>query len=87
MLQLRPGSHRYMNFYRLFDFPFPTLQLRVARGVKYIESDAIARVDAAPESWGLDRVDQRDLPLDQSFEMQGSVLPYGLKWTGYIVEG
>ncbi|XP_030836743.1 uncharacterized protein LOC115922275 [Strongylocentrotus purpuratus] len=56
--------------------------LRVARGVKYIESDAIARVDAATESWGLDRVDQRDLPLDQSFEMQGD----GAGVTVYVLD-
>ncbi|XP_071851201.1 aqualysin-1-like [Apostichopus japonicus] len=34
--------------------------------VKYVEEDQIMRIDAVA-SWGLDRVDQQDLPLDNSF--------------------
>lgn len=34
--------------------------------VKYIDQDAIVRKDQVPPSWGLDRVDQRELPLDNT---------------------
>ncbi|XP_054754061.1 aqualysin-1-like [Lytechinus pictus] len=39
--------------------------------VKYIEQDSIAIVDVASSSWGLDRIDQHDLPLDNDFDIEG----------------
>lgn len=41
-------------------------QVRRFNFVKYVEEDQIMRIDAVA-SWGLDRVDQQDLPLDNSF--------------------
>ncbi|XP_003731743.1 uncharacterized protein LOC587944 isoform X1 [Strongylocentrotus purpuratus] len=39
--------------------------------VKYMEQDAIGVVDVASSSWGLDRIDQHDLPLDDAFNIEG----------------
>ncbi|KAJ8051115.1 hypothetical protein HOLleu_04564 [Holothuria leucospilota] len=47
-------TEKALDFIRSFDV------------VKYVEEDQIVTVDAVA-SWGLDRVDQRDLPLDNSF--------------------
>lgn len=47
-------TEKALDFIRRFDV------------VKYVEEDQIVTVDAV-ESWGLDRVDQRDLPLSDSF--------------------
>ena len=48
--------------------------------VKYVEEDAT--VSATSVSWGLDRIDQRALPLDGSFSASGS----GAGVTAYIVD-
>nr|XP_054754060.1 aqualysin-1-like [Lytechinus pictus] len=39
--------------------------------VKYIEQDSIVIVDVASSSWGLDRIDQHNLPLDNDFNIEG----------------
>jgi subtilisin family serine protease len=51
---------------------------RVAR----VEPSKTFRATAAPASWGLDRVDQRDLPLDQSY----SVAEKASNVTAYIID-
>ncbi|XP_072051700.1 extracellular serine proteinase-like [Amphiura filiformis] len=45
--------------------------LRDLEAVAYVEEDAI-KTTSAVASWGLDRVNQRDLPLDDSDVFQGS---------------
>lgn len=48
--------------------------------VQYIEEDS--KVSAAAVTWGLDRIDQRSLPLDGSYSRSGS----GAGVTAYIVD-
>lgn len=50
--------------------PAQVMALRNRPGVAYVEPDAPARLFTTqhnPLSWGLDRIDDPDLPLDQSF--------------------
>ncbi|MGH7674971.1 MAG: S8 family peptidase, partial [Gemmatimonadales bacterium] len=49
--------------------------LRKDRSVEYVDPDmlvAASDVQPSPPSWGLDRIDQRALPLDQTFGFEGS---------------
>ncbi|XP_071498281.1 aqualysin-1-like [Diadema antillarum] len=50
-------------------------------GVKYVDSDAIATIDDV-SSWGLDRIDQRDLPYDNTFDIYGD----GTGVTVYVLD-
>jgi subtilisin family serine protease len=59
--------------------------LRATDGVAYVEADQIMSADDAqlnPPSWGLDRIDQRALPLDKSFTYPNA----GGGVTAYIID-
>ncbi|SER44200.1 Serine protease, subtilisin family [Lentzea xinjiangensis] len=53
--------------------------------VEFVEADQVVRTQATqtnPPSWGLDRVDQRDLPLNQSYSYTST----GSGVTAYVVD-
>lgn len=59
--------------------------LRHNPNVKYIEQDAKVKLSAtqsSPRNWGLDRIDQRNLPLSRSYSYQAT----GRGVTAYIVD-
>ena len=60
-------------------------QLRRNPAVDFVEADAIAMADAAqtaPLSWGLDRIDQRTIPLDKSYGYDST----GKGVTAYVID-
>ncbi|GAB3439609.1 S8 family peptidase [Actinophytocola sediminis] len=68
-----------------------TLTERAARrlaadpAVAYVEQDSVvtaAGTQPDPPSWGLDRIDQRDLPLDNSFSYQNTAANV----TAYVID-
>ncbi|MCM1975197.1 S8 family peptidase [Streptomyces sp. G1] len=80
-----------------FAVPMTKLQLEIARvslGVKSVEADAkvsapsmvpttaAAALRGPSASWGLDRIDQKELPLDNTFTTQGN----GAGVTAYILD-
>ncbi|WP_405789445.1 S8 family peptidase [Streptomyces sp. NBC_00029] len=78
-----------------FAVPLTPLQLTIVRnslGVKSVEEDAkvqsVPRPATAPgtrapsNSWGLDRIDQKELPLDDNFTPEGN----GAGVTAYILD-
>ncbi|MCJ1679156.1 S8 family peptidase [Streptomyces sp. APSN-46.1] len=93
-LQLKP-SFVYHSAMNGFAVPLTRLQLdavRVSPGVKSVEEDAqvssapvptaASQVRAPASTWGLDRIDQRQLPLDNNFTTEGS----GAGVTAYILD-
>ncbi|XP_030829479.1 uncharacterized protein LOC591764 [Strongylocentrotus purpuratus] len=59
------------------------LQLLMALpGVDYIEQDKIIRANAVAGSWGVDRIDQRDLPLNDDMTINS----YGKDVNVYIID-
>lgn len=93
-LGLKP-SFVYTSAMNGFAAPMTPLQLTIARvslGVKSVEEDgrvrsvpirsAPAGVRAPAASWGLDRIDQRRLPLDGDFTTHGN----GAGVTAYILD-
>lgn len=93
-LKLKP-RHVYSSAINGFAAPLTPLQLdivRVSTGVKAVEENtkvASVPMPVAPSasrapssSWGLDRIDQRQLPLDSNFTANGS----GAGVTAYILD-
>ncbi len=89
------ASFVYTSAMNGFAAPMTPLQLTVARvspGVKAVEEDGRVQtvpmpssatgVRAPAASWGLDRIDQRRLPLDNDFTTQGN----GAGVTAYILD-
>jgi subtilisin family serine protease len=56
--------------------------VRAAPGVRAVEEDGVAATAAAPPSWGLDRIDQAALPLDQRFDVTAT----GAGATVYVID-
>jgi subtilisin family serine protease len=59
-------------------------QLRANPDVAYVEADQRVSIDAtqSPATWGLDRIDQRNLPLNNAY----TYTPTGAGVTAYIVD-
>ena len=89
-------SHRFSRALRGFVIEMPessALDLLNDDRVKYVEHDSIASggstlqpsplvTQTAPPAWGLDRIDQRDLPLDQTYVYKNT----GRGVTAYILD-
>ncbi|MER6779974.1 MULTISPECIES: S8 family peptidase [unclassified Streptomyces] len=92
-LGLKP-SFVYSKAMNGFAVPLTPLQLQIVRvslGVKSVEEDAAVQSVPTPSasglrapsnSWGLDRIDQEKLPLDNSFTTEGN----GAGVTAYILD-
>ncbi|MFK0045221.1 S8 family peptidase [Streptomyces sp. NPDC090741] len=93
-LGLKP-SFVYTSAMNGFAVPLTPLQLQIIRvslGVKSVEEDAAVQSVPTPtktpgmrapsSSWGLDRIDQKNLPLDNDFTTEGN----GAGVTAYILD-
>ncbi len=93
-LGLKP-SFVYTSAINGFAVPMTPLQLTIVRnspGVKSVEEDAkvqsVPKPSTAPgtrapsNSWGQDRIDQKELPLDNNFTVEGN----GAGVTAYILD-
>ncbi len=92
-LKLKP-SFVYTSAMTGFAVPLTSLELTLVRnalGVKLVEEDAAVQsvptqtpgmMRAPSNSWGQDRIDQRNLPLDNSFATEGN----GAGVTAYILD-
>ncbi|MCX4546265.1 S8 family peptidase [Streptomyces sp. NBC_01565] len=93
-LGLKP-SFVYTSAMNGFAVPLTPLQLQIVRvslGVKSVEEDAKVQSVPTPtrtpgtrgpsSSWGLDRIDQKELPLDNSFTTEGN----GAEVNAYILD-
>ena len=73
--------------------PSPALEgVRRNPNVEFVEADGLATISDSPQlnppSWGLDRVDERDLPMDAAYAYQNSgqnveayILDTGIRYT------
>jgi subtilisin family serine protease len=80
-------THQYTEAFRGFAAELTDPELKVLRehpSVRLVEPDRFVRVNNQQTSppWGLDRIDQANLPLDSRFSYQGS----GVGVTAYIVD-
>ncbi|MFE2550844.1 S8 family peptidase [Streptomyces sp. NPDC059355] len=93
-LGLKP-TFVYTSAINGFAVPLTPLQLQIVRvslGVKSVEEDAAVQSVPQPSrtpgtrapssTWGLDRIDQKELPLDSTFTTQGN----GAGVTAYILD-
>jgi subtilisin family serine protease len=80
-------TYQYTKAFRGFAAQLTTAEVKYIRTnplVKTIEPDRVVRVDAEQVSppWGLDRLDQQSLPLNQRYSYQGT----GSGVTAYVVD-
>ncbi|XP_071511842.1 aqualysin-1-like [Diadema antillarum] len=76
---------KYYSAIRGFAVTMPEAVAELVRRlpeVKLVEPDSMGTVDVESSSWGLDRVDQRDLPLNDDFDIQGD----GEGTTVYVID-
>ena len=83
---VRP-TRTYKHAFNGFAATLTTAQLDALRGdpdVAYIAADATVQATGrqSPATWGLDRIDQRDLPLNNSYEQPAT----GAGVTAYVID-
>ncbi len=78
-------QHVYTAALEGFAIQLPTAaadRLRTLPGVAAVEEDQTVAVAGAPASWGLDRIDQRSLPLSTTYTATGT----GTGVTAYVID-
>ena len=78
-------EHRYTHALNGFSATMTETEARRTAAdpaVAYVQQDRVVRTQAAPASWGLDRIDQQDLPLDDSYTAPST----GEGVTAYIID-
>ena len=83
---VRP-THTYKHAINGFAAALTTAQVAALRDdpdVAYIAADATVHADStqSPSTWGLDRIDQRDLPLNNVYERNAT----GAGVTAYVID-
>jgi subtilisin family serine protease len=84
--------HTYQHAIKGFAATLPPAAVEALRrnpNVKYVEADGITRPTYATQTgstWGLDRVDQRDLPAGGSYDGNYRQLRNGLGVTVYVID-
>ncbi|MEH1017214.1 S8 family serine peptidase [Micromonospora sp. CPCC 206060] len=83
-------SHRYdraLNGFAAALSPAQVAALRADPGVAYLAADqrmAVNDTQSPPPSWGLDRVDQRNLPLNSQYQWHNGITGAGV--TAYVID-